>query len=104
MKQVKILDKKTLRKRQRKETIERIKAKIRQWLVKRQAKKIIEKIRKEYIRTGYTLIILKSKKGIYEALCYLEKQKLIEFECKGRNKYRIGICEAKAVDDELKNA
>ena len=104
MKQVKILDNKTMRKRQRRLFFERIKTKINQWLVKLQAKKVVEKIRKEYIRTGYTLIILKSKKDIYEALCYLEKQKLVEFEYKGRNKYRIGIREAKAVDDELNNA
>lgn len=80
MKQVKILDKKTIRKRQRKETIERIKAKIRQWLVKRQAKKTIEKIRKEYVKTGDAEIIIKSKKDISKALYYLQQQNLISYE------------------------
>ena len=106
MKQVKILDKKTLRKRQRKETIERIKTKIRQWLVKKQAKRIIEKIRKEYVRTGDMEIVLKSKKGISKVLTYLEEQQLITYKHSPTfartNRYYIYINEL--VDERTNNA
>ena len=96
MKNILILDRKTIRKRKRKLFYEKIKNKIKQWCIKQQSKKIIEKIRKEYIRTGDTELILKSKKNISKALLYLQKQKLIAYDDssgKMTNRYLIYILE-----------
>ena len=106
MEPIKILDKKTMRKRQRKLFFERIKTKINQWLIKLQAKKVIEKIRKEYVRTGDAEIVLKSKKGISKVLTYLEEQQLITYEhsptLARTNRYYIYINEL--VDERTKSA
>ena len=104
MKEVKILDKKTIKKRQRKEKIEHLKKIIKQWLVKQQAKKIIEKIRKEYVRTGDAEIIIKGKKDISKSLYYLQQQNLISYEGSSTRTNRHYIIISEVVDERTKNA
>ena len=105
MKQLMILDRKTMRKRRTRIFIDHIKHKIKQWRIKQQAKKIVEKIRKEYIRTGDAEITLKSKKDISNALDYLREQQLIDYEHStgiANHRYYIYISEA-VQNDKTKN-